>query len=296
MAYRAARSPAEIDDAAAALKTLRPAYTQILDFYLRIFQLQEASKARTSIEPVRIPQELLQTKLAEKFPLISVSEFSVDPQACRELLQNLCALIKDSSSSLADDAGVMARMLSRGAVDSQALFGALLSGDDSIFHRVAAELHIDEKALATLVYTCTQPSLSLCAEQLAVHLPPADTWQKGYCPICGSSPGLSFFTDEGDRRLICSFCWWTWPIKRRICSHCHNTDDQTLQYFFSEQEEDWRVDLCDGCRRYIKTLDTRKVSRLVYFPLEQIASLHLDLKAREMGYESPGSPKFSVEN
>jgi len=71
-------------------------------------------------------------------------------------------------------------------------------------------------------------------------------------------------------------------------------DDQSLHYFFSEQEEDWRVDVCDGCKKYIKTLDTRKVTRPVYFPLEQITSLHLDLKAREMGYESPGAPKLSV--
>jgi FdhE protein len=294
MAHRAARTPTEIDAAAAALKTLRPAYTEILDFHLQIFQLQEASKARTSIEPVRFPQGLLQTKLTEKFPLISVSDFSVDPQACRELLQNLCEVIKDTPSSLADAARVMSRMLSSGAIDSQELFGALLSGDDSVFRRTAAELNVDQKALATFVYTSMQPSLSLCAEQLAVHLPPADPWQKGYCPICGSSPGLSFFTDDGDRRLVCSFCWWTWPIRRMICPHCHNMDDQTLHYFFSEQEEDWRVDLCDGCKKYIKTLDTRKVTRPVYFPLEQIASLHLDLRAREMGYESPGSPQLSV--
>jgi FdhE protein len=45
--------------------------------------------------------------------------------------------------------------------------------------------------------------------------------------------------------------------------------------------------LCDRCKKYIKALDTRKVDRLIYPPLEQISTLHLDIKAQEMGFE-PG--------
>jgi len=294
MVHHAARTLQEIDAAAAVLKTSRPAYTEILDFYRQIFQLQETSKTRISIEPVRILDALRHTKLSEKFPLISVSDFAIDPKACQDLLQKLCELIKDWPSSLADAARAMARTRSRGSINPQELFAGLLNGDDFLFQRTAAELNVDQKALATFVYFSVQPCLNLCAEQLAVHLPSTDTWQKGYCPICGSSPGLSFLDHDGDRKLVCSFCWWTWPVKRLACPHCHSADDQALHYFFSDREEDWRVDLCDGCKKYIKTLDTRKITRPLYFPLEQIASLHLDLKAQEMGYESPGSPKLSV--
>ena len=60
-----------------------------------------------------------------------------------------------------------------------------------------------------------------------------------------------------------------------------------LHYFYGEEEKDARVDLCDRCKKYIKTVDTREIDRLVYPALEHISNLHLDIKAQEMGF-SPG--------
>jgi FdhE protein len=63
----------------------------------------------------------------------------------------------------------------------------------------------------------------------------------------------------------------------------------TLHYFFSEEEEDYRVDVCDACKKYLKTVDTRKIEHPVYALVEQISTLHLDMLAQEQGLES-GSP------
>ena len=38
--------------------------------------------------------------------------------------------------------------------------------------------------------------------------------------------------------------------------------------------------------KYLKTLDARKTERMIFPPLEQVSSLHLDYKAKEMGYQS----------
>jgi formate dehydrogenase maturation protein FdhE len=46
-----------------------------------------------------------------------------------------------------------------------------------------------------------------------------------------------------------------------------------------------RVDLYDSCKKYLKTLDSRETERMIYSPLEQISSLVLDYKAKEMEYE-----------
>ncbi len=56
--------------------------------------------------------------------------------------------------------------------------------------------------------------------------------------------------------------------------------------FYNEGEKEFRVDLCDSCKKYLKALDSRETERMIYPPLEQISSLHLDSKAKEMGYES----------
>ena len=53
----------------------------------------------------------------------------------------------------------------------------------------------------------------------------------------------------------------------------HSSDSKDLHYIFSEEEKDLRVDLCDKCNKYLKTLDMREVDRLIYPPLEQVATL-----------------------
>ena len=92
--------------------------------------------------------------------------------------------------------------------------------------------------------------------------------------------------DEGERFLTCSLCAHEWRSQRIYCPFCDNKDQQTLHYFFSEEERDYRVDVCDKCKRYIKTIDTRKVKRPVYSFVEQISTLHLDMLAQEQGLRS----------
>jgi FdhE protein len=75
-------------------------------------------------------------------------------------------------------------------------------------------------------------------------------------------------------------------VPRALCPFCSSRDPQTLSYIYSEDERDYRLDICSGCRKYVKTVDTRNLARGCYPPLEQIASLHLDIKAAEAGFEA----------
>ena len=44
-----------------------------------------------------------------------------------------------------------------------------------------------------------------------------------------------------------------------------------------------RIDLCDECHRYIKTIDTRGITATDRLP-EDLATLHLDVVATQTGY------------
>jgi formate dehydrogenase maturation protein FdhE len=44
--------------------------------------------------------------------------------------------------------------------------------------------------------------------------------------------------------------------------------------------------VCDSCKTYIKAVDKRNADRIIYPPLEFVSSLHLDIKAQEMGLKS----------
>ncbi len=275
----------QVKQAVAAVKKTQPVYAEMLDFYGRIFDAQHASRERTRVEPLQIPPKMLTIKAQENFPLIEIKEFVFDKTEAGHLFTTICHLAQGANPQMAASAETILKAADK-ALKPGELFTGLLDGNEALFENIAAELKIDKQVLGFITYNSLKPSLTLAAEQLAAYLKKNAPWEKGYCPICGSAPILSILSAEGSRSLVCSFCWHQWPAKRVFCPFCENRDGKTLQYFFSEHEKEMRVDVCDQCKKYLKTVDTRQAGRLIYPPLEQIASLHLDYKAAEMGYGS----------
>ena len=275
----------QVKNAVEAIKIYRPVYAEILDFYGRIFDAQELSKGRIQIQPLQISPEMRTVKARENFSLIEIKEFLFDDIEAGRLFFFICNLAKEANPKLAADAETILKAADK-VIKPNELFSGLLHGDDAMYQKIAAELDIADTTLGFISYNSLKPSLAVCADQLSSYLNTEEPWLKGYCPICGSPPVLSILKDGGDRSLICSFCWHPWSVKRVFCPFCENRDGKTLHYFYNEEENEFRVDLCDNCKKYLKTLDSRETERMIYPPLEQITSLHLDYKAKEMGYES----------
>lgn len=275
-----------IKEAVAAVKAERPAYEELLGFCEKLFLAQEAAKSSIDLEPIEIAEDLLSVKRKEKFPLINRAEFPVDVKAAEALLRKICQLAVDANEVLADASPRIVDALDKGMLDAPSLFSKVLEEDDTYLDEVATRLGTDKRLLAFAAYSSMKPTLCLCAEQLATYLDKEAPWEKGYCPICGSPPALSMLREDGQRSLLCSLCGHEWAIQRIFCPFCDNKDQETLHYFFSEQERDYRVDVCDQCKKYIKTIDTREMKRPVYAFVEQISTLHLDMLAQEQGLES----------
>lgn len=277
----------QITKAAESLKQLRPAYGAILDFYKQIFIAQEDSKDKIEIDPIQISDEMLSIKADEEFPLVNLSEFAIDAKASKMLLIKICSLTKASSGNMVSSAQAILEAIDAEEFDFDSLFFGLLEEDDSVFEKTAKKYDIKKGDLAFIVYNSIKPSLSLCAKQLSTYLDKDKPWTKGYCPICGSPAGFSMFEGEGGERfLLCGFCGHKWSSRRLYCPFCDNTDSKSLNYLYSDEEKEYRVDLCDKCKKYIKTIDIRKTERIIYPPLEHVATLHLDIKAKELKFKS----------
>jgi FdhE protein len=83
---------------------------------------------------------------------------------------------------------------------------------------------------------------------------------------------------------LCATCLTTWPFRRVLCAYCGQEDEHKLGYFHSPQYDHLRVDACDTCRHYLKTIDLTRLG--VAVPLvDEVAGAALDLWAREQGYE-----------
>ena len=285
-----ALTPDQVKKALEAVKKGKPVYAEILDFYTGVFNAQEDCKSRIDLEPLQLSEELQTAKTRGKLPLIEIDEFIYDANESANLFLTLCHLAREANPKLSAAAGVLLNAVET-TVKPEKLFSGLLNGNEALFENTANELEIEKPVLGFFTYNSLKPSLCACADQLAVYLNQNEPWLQGYCPICGNAPILSILEDEGRRKLVCSFCWHLWSAKRVHCPYCDSSQHKDLHYFYSEEEKDTRVDLCDNCKKYIKTLDTRKLERLTYPPLEQISTIHLDIKAQEMGFK-PGIRLF----
>jgi len=271
-----------VQRAAAEIIAAKPAYRDLIEFYAAIFAAQEDARPRLRLEPFLLSPELVGIKRKNQFPLIQVEEMRFDPEAGEDLFGNLCRIAVDCRSQLSGSAQILSRHLTEAAP----LFQGFLGGDETRLKQAAAALGVEADALSFFLYHSLRPAICRCEQNLAGFLVDELSWEKGYCPICGSPPALARLEADGQRFLFCSFCWHRWPARRAACPYCGCGDPVRLSYRYSEEEPEYRLELCEACRKYVKTVDGRNLARSVYPPLEQVATLHLDLKAAEAGYES----------
>ena len=276
----------QILKAVEAVKNERPVYSKLLDFYGPLFLAQEASAARVRIDPIRLSDDLLSAKAEARLPLISFPEFVVDMGEAETVMKSICDIAVTAKSDMGEAAGNLKSRLEEGRIDLSGLVQSLLDDNNARLEHAASEIGIDSAVLSFILYSSIKPSLSRCAADLSNYLKHPPEWREGYCPICGSQPILFVLPEEGRRRLVCGFCWYQWEVPRIGCPFCGNTDGETLTYFIPDEEPAHRVNLCEICKKYIKGIDLREASHFVYLPLEQISSLHLDMKAAEGGYTS----------
>jgi len=152
-----------------------------------------------------------------------------------------------------------------------------------------------DEAESLLAWTFLQP----CAELLAnrtirpeggaeVHGTPP------LCPLCSGPPHVGVLRPLGDgakRSLICSFCATEWEYRRIVCPACGEESVDKLPVYASEGTEALsyvRVEACDTCRHYIKTIDMTKNGRAVPV-VDELAAIPLSLWAMENGYAKVSS-------
>jgi FdhE protein len=113
------------------------------------------------------------------------------------------------------------------------------------------------------------------------------SWTKEFCPFCGGTAGMGEIRGEGRRFLHCPLCGTEWEYPRMKCPYCRNEDQERLTYFQVEGEPESRVDICQACRHYWKTIDSREMEGPLDFEVEDYLTLHLDHLAQEEGYLQP---------
>jgi len=82
--------------------------------------------------------------------------------------------------------------------------------------------------------------------------------------------------------LGCALCGQEWLFERILCPSCFEEDPHKLPAFRDEKNGAVRIEACETCRRYVKSIDLSEDARPIP-EVDDLATLALDLWAAEQG-------------
>jgi len=92
--------------------------------------------------------------------------------------------------------------------------------------------------------------------------------------------------DGGKRSLVCSLCATEWDFRRIVCPTCGEENVDKLPVFAANGVDALsyiRVEACDTCHHYLKTIDMTKNGHAVPV-VDELAAIPLSLWAADKGY------------
>jgi FdhE protein len=121
-----------------------------------------------------------------------------------------------------------------------------------------------------------------------IRVAPHRVHKRGQCPFCGGSPWISARRDgsslEGARRSLgCALCGTEWLFERIRCPACFEENPHKLPSFHDEKHANVRIEACETCRRYVKSIDLSEDARPIP-EVDDLASIAMDLWAVDQGF------------
>ena len=110
----------------------------------------------------------------------------------------------------------------------------------------------------------------------------------GHCPVCGGAPWIAARRAESDgdgarRSLGCALCGGEWIINRVRCACCAEEDPAKLPSFQSDAYPTARIEACETCHRYVKSIDLTVDARAMP-EVDDLVSIGMDLWATREGF------------
>jgi FdhE protein len=260
-------------------KTTSPHYVELLDILSDILILREEYRKNMADVFASVDEGLITAKMAGGLPLIDFSSGHFDLTEPRKYF---LALLDIAEKRTPGETAELAEKIDQGDFDYDHLVLSSFYMQDDEQPEEMEEDYFD--LIELFLEESLRPSLEIVAQKYADVIARAG-WTEGYCPICGKEPKIGQIRGEEGRYLFCNQCGFEWHFLRIKCPFCSNEEQQSLAYFTVEGDEQYRVDVCNECKRYIKIVDFRESKREPNLDVEDIATLHLDILANEEGYE-----------
>ena len=267
-------------------KTAHPHYTEILDIMADILILREEYCNQMERPIFSVEENLIPQKMHGGLPLLDLTDPKYDLTRPQKYFDSLISITEkrmpEASQNIKDiiqNATFEWEKIIRASFDRKA--------DDAAAQETKENRDGEENIdlIDLFLEESLRPELEFIAKKYEDKVAKSG-WTEGYCPICGKEPKIGEIRreEDGKRYLFCHQCGCKWYFNRIKCPFCGNDEQHSLAYFEVEGDERYRVDVCNKCRRYIKTVELPKSSEEPNMDVEDIATLHLDMIAYDEGY------------
>ncbi len=274
------------------LKNTRPELGSLLDCCAAILQAQRETRASFHPDFDGLDIDVCRARASDGAPLLRSGDIKIDWGLFDGLLDRIGQIILQRAET-PNSLGSWLSMRRNRKEWADAFLKGLME-DRDLLDQAAERVGIRRNVLAFLACQTYAPFLEAYAEGLTETVDDS-AWLRGYCPICGGDPLMGRLEKEtGKRRLQCHLCRTEWTFKRLECPFCGNSDQQTLRFFCDQENPAYRVEVCDLCKRYLKTVDAREMENERSLFAVDLATLHLDLVAEREGFCRETNGRFGA--
>ena len=261
------------------------------DLYGQLEMVKIEAQKKYQAGKIRIDGIELEKRIAQSRHLIDLNNIEMDRKWLEGIFKEYLLVLKKFKKENAEFVKKLEQGLSQRELDLEILVKKVVCSDSDFLEALARKLEVKIEDLSFLGLWLANPVFELYAGKLKERIDP-DKWLRGCCPVCGSPPAMAYLRkDDGKKILWCRFCGTKWSFLRLKCPFCSNEDQQTLRYFFANENDPHRVYVCDKCKKYVKTIDQRKRKEEDDLDLkwENLATLELDFMAQKEGYSTPAT-------
>lgn len=276
----------------------RPDLAPALDLQRRLLELVSdvaATLAAGRLPRLSLPPKYLAAKLMRGVPALAGEPIPLPVAVLRPMLVQLCEALAEGGAGEA--ATHIRDAIVNGSIECGSLLTASLARNQAAIrtgasHRgLAPDLVwlVAELAVSPFVHVLQRSLFDQAGDDLRGAL---DTWNRGYCPACGSWPALAEVAG-GHRTLRCSFCSCAWELTTYACIYCEESGEKFVTAAPDEERKDRRLEVCSTCGGYLKTIDLAELSPFPLLSISDIETTDLDVAAMEHGYQRPALKDFT---